>query len=311
MALDESGSPLVADRQRGWLASRLCLFVACSLVLDMAFGQALKVAHSRVVTGQVAGGVNAAIAARADVLIVGPSTALHHYDDGMLEHMLGTSVWNAGAEGRGLLYGRGLLSLVAAIHPPKVVVFDVSYFENEREASRALAPFYGRNATVDRILTLDWRERIKLLSRTYRFNGMALSIVSNWGRPARLHGFEPVGGALTERPAAAPRGDKGFGGWFAEEIRGFVGDARAAGSAVVFVESPSLSPLNPEVLEAYAKIGHETGVPFVRIELAAVPEFADIRLFRDAIHLNAEGAAKFTAIVGTQLQRLGFGRDSR
>jgi hypothetical protein len=292
-----------------WAALRrkLAIFVLALSLADLAAGSLLRWIHPRVHTGQVVGYPNAALHAGADVLIFGPSTAVHHYDDQLLTELLGVRVFNAGSDGRGLPYARGLLAMIGQIHPPKLVVVDICYFGDEWATARILAPFYGRNPTVDQILVNgDWRNWVKLHSLSYRFNGAPLAMLVNLDRPYPKWGFEGLGGSLLPNSPLddAPRDAPGLGSWFEVEIERLVQTARAQGARVLFVESPVWGRrLAPEVIEQYRRVSEREHVPFFRATVTDRAELDHAELFRDARHLNRTGARVFSGLLAPELAR--------
>jgi hypothetical protein len=294
------------------LLVRVVLFVGLLLVLDRVVGTVLRELHGRLRTGQSIGEINRALDVDADVLILGSSRAKHGFDDRALSEQLGVNVFNAGSRGLGLWYARALSALFDRQRPPRLVVFEVAYFEGERERIRQLAPFYGRSDVFDRILVEhDWRSRVKLLSQSYRFNGLVFSIAQNLARP-RLAGwgFEPKRGVMSsatgsEPPAVASKGQVET--WLEDTARRFVDETRARGSDVVFVECPTWKRRLPaDALAAYERVAAAAGVPFLRFDLETAPYLAEPTYFVDTTHLNENGAGVLSRLVGEELQRRGL-----
>jgi hypothetical protein len=287
------------------VAGRLLAFALLLVLLDAATGRWLDSLHATVGQGQLVGVVNSAIRARADVLVLGASTALHHYDDRALTERLGLRTFAAGVDGRGVAFSRGLLALAAAAHRPRLVVLDVSYSERDRTSAQLLSPYYGRDATVTAILGADWRNRVKLTSRAYRYNGLLLPILANRSTLPMTWGFEPLDGS-TLRADAVPGGplrpDRGLGPWFDRELRRLVADARADGARIVFVESPTWGGrVGPLAMAEYERVARELDVPFHRLTPERCPELAHAALYRDRAHLNRQGAERFTRRVADLL----------
>jgi lysophospholipase L1-like esterase len=288
------------------VAGRLLAFALLLVLLDAVAGWWLESLHATVGQGQLVGVVNSAIRARSDVLVLGASTALHHYDDRALTQRLGLRTFAAGVDGRGVGFSRGLLALAAAAHRPRLVVLDVSYAERDRTSAQLLSPYYGRNATVTGILGGDWRNRVKLASRAYRYNGLLLPILTNLGTPPMAWGFEPLDGALPPdaAPGGARRTDRGLGPWFDRELRRLVADARADGARIVFVESPTWGGrVGPLAMATYERVARELDVPFHHLTPERCPELAHATLYRDHAHLNRAGAELFTRRVADLLAR--------
>jgi hypothetical protein len=286
------------------VAGRLLVFAVLLVLLDAVTGRVLDALRPSVGKGQLVGQVNSTIQARADVLVLGASTALHHYDDRRLSERLGLRVYNGGVDGRAILFARGELSLAGAVHRPRLVVLDLSYSPQDRADAQLLAPYYGHDRTVDEVLNSDWRNRVKLVSRAYRYNQLALPILSHLGTPM-TSGFAPLDGSLPAdlpREGGPQRPDRSFGPWFGVELRRLVGEARALGARMVFVESPTWgNPVPPVVAAEYERVAREMRVPFFRLTPDHYPEFANATLYRDRSHLNRQGAEIFSRLVGDSL----------
>lgn len=288
------------------LAKRLAVFAAVVVLLDLAIGLGLAALLPRVKTGQQVGVINNAIESEADVVILGSSHAMRSYDDEALTRLLGVRVHNAGLDGRGVLFARGLLALISQRHPPLLVVLDVTFSEYERANAYAFAPYYGRSAIVDGLLTDgDWRERVKLVSRSFRMNSVGLAILGNLFGGDHEWGFAPASGELPptarvgdtpERPLAHPLP------FVEENLVALVEEARRGGAQVVFAESPTFGDSRPaDVRALYERVAARAGIPFIQIASDELPGFGPA-LFMDRSHLNRRGAEAYTALFGARLR---------
>ncbi len=111
----------------------------------------------------------------ADVLILGPSTANHHYDCKIIEDSLGMTCFNAGRDGQNIIYDAMVLEGFLTRCTPKLVVVDVTHSTLSDTWMSSLNDFncyYGFLQPIDDIIdsiggTLD---RFKRLSNIYRYN---------------------------------------------------------------------------------------------------------------------------------------------
>ena len=300
--MTDSPSTVTSSQLRRWLFT----FALALVATDFVAGHVLARLYATVGSGQLAGMVNSTVAARADVLVLGASTARHHVDDRELTRRLGARVFNTGLDGRGIVFSRGLLALAHRAHPPKLVVLDVSYSDRDRTSARLLAPFYGRDPVVDEVLGWSWREKFKLLSLTYRFNGLVIPIFTNLNSPPVVSGYEALVGALpdTTLPRGPARSSDGFGPWYGQQLRKLVKEARAGGARIMFVESPTWGGTVAQVaLDEYARVARELDVPYARLTPDREPQLAHARLYYDRVHLNREGAVVFTGLLEPILRR--------
>lgn len=288
------------------LAKRLAIFAAVAVSLDLAIGLGLAALLPHVYAGQQVGVINNAIDAEADVVILGSSHAMRGFDDEALTRTLGLRVHNAGLDGRGVLFARGMLALITQRHPPKFVVLDMTFADKQRSNAYAFAPFYGRSPTVDALLVEgDWRERVKLVSRSFRMNSVALAILANLFVERRAWGFEPATGSLAptarrddhpERPPAHPDP------FVEQNLMALVEDARAHGARVVFTESPTYGDPRPaDVRAMYQRVAERLGVPILALSEDEMASFGPEQ-FKDRGHLNRAGAERFSALIGERLR---------
>ncbi len=287
------------------LATRLAVFAGVVVLLDLAIGLGLAALLPHVQTGQHVGVINNAVDSEADVVILGSSHAMRSYDDEALTRLLGVRVHNAGLDGRGVLFARGLLALISQRHKPKLVVLDVTFSEDERTNAYAFAPYYGRSPIVDAMLTKgDWRERVKLLSRSFRMNSVALAILGNLFGGDHEWGFAPASGELPPtarvddtppRPLAHPQP------FVEENLLALVEEARSGGGQIVFSESPTFGDARAaDVRALYQRVAERAGIPFIQISSDELPGFGPA-LFMDRGHLNRKGAEAFTTWIAERL----------
>ncbi len=299
---------MTAKQTLDWprLAKRLAIFAVVAVSLDLAIGLGLAALLPHVYAGQQVGVINNAVDAEADVVILGSSHAMRGFDDEALTRLLGMRVHNAGLDGRGVLFARGMLALITQKHAPKFVVLDMTFADQQRSNAYAFAPFYGRSPTVDALLVEgDWRERVKLVSRSFRMNSVTLAILANLFVERRPFGFEPATGSLAptsrrddqpERPPAHPDP------FVEESLIALVEDARVHGARVVFTESPTFGDPRPaDVRALYARVAEKLGVPIVQLSDEELASFGPDQ-FKDRGHLNREGAARFTVLIGARLR---------
>ena len=111
----------------------------------------------------------------ADVLILGSSTANHHYNSKMMEDSLGMSVYNSGLDGRDMVYFDVVLQSTVARHVPKFVILDISPVHLDGRWIDRISDtklYYGQNIPVTNYYNreTDWQQRLKLCSALYRYN---------------------------------------------------------------------------------------------------------------------------------------------
>ena len=111
----------------------------------------------------------------ADVLILGPSTANHHYDCKILEDSLGMTCYNAGRDGQNIIYDAMVLEGFMTRCTPKLVIVDVTHSTLSDTWMASLNDFncyYGFLKPIDDIIDSIGGpiDKIKRISNIYRYN---------------------------------------------------------------------------------------------------------------------------------------------
>jgi hypothetical protein len=298
------------------------LFLVGLFVLDRAAGFVFAKLLQNVKTGQTVGRINASLDHRDDDIIVfGNSRAMRHIDPRILTEGTSCSAYNAGVQGQNIYYYRMLESLMISRGTSArlfVLLADPgALYSTGQERARNMAPFVDDNETVRRMVReITPFAEVKLASRAYRYNGLALSILRHTfshPKPSEtgfvpLHGnklgsFEGEGPIIVERKGPGEVQPK-----LVETLREYIVEAQRQGIAVVLVQGPRLSRFGDEEAgrEALESLTRELSTPMIRLDETVVPEFRDPGLYRDLAHLNAEGAELFSRKLADELHARGL-----
>ena len=120
-----------------------------------------------------------------DMLILGCSRALRHYNPAIIEDSLGISCYNCGQNGQGIISNYGFLKIIKNRYAPKYVVYEIFPLydllkDDNHKYLGLLKPYYKRNGVQDIFDSVDNMERIKMVSTLYRFNTRFLHIVQGY-----------------------------------------------------------------------------------------------------------------------------------
>lgn len=112
---------------------------------------------------------------RADILILGPSTANHHFDCQILKDSLGMTCYNAGRDGQNIIYDAMVLEGFLTRCTPRLMIVDVTASTLSDEWMDALHDFncyYGVLKPIDEIIdsVSSPVDRLKRWSNLYRYN---------------------------------------------------------------------------------------------------------------------------------------------
>ena len=271
------------------------------LVLDWTLGLFFIHLHHRVMDESVFLVPNTVFHRKTDVLILGSSRAAHSYDDAMLSHMTGHDVFNGGIDGRGILSATAILYGIPGRLKPSAIVLDVACF-GRLESSRThfLAPYYGLEARMDRILEYDLRHALLLQSHLYRVNGLFSGILLQIWKPGRTYNFEGLEGTklspdtLEEKiHVSAPPGKRCSVQMVTSLLSGFEKAAASRHIPFALALSPSLvdNQTKKNIHKAVTEFSSSHGVPLVD---HYYDRNYDIRDFHDVSHLNKDGARRYT-----------------
>lgn len=240
-------------------------------------------------------------ASRDSVLIFGSSRAMRHYVPTVLEDSLGVSVYNAGAEGNGIILAYMQLQTLLQHHKPKMIIYDVypPFDLAEGDNSKYLGRqryFYGETPQVDSVF---WRispaERVKMLSNMYRYNSDLLQLVADNLSPkhADVKGYRPQQGTtdfIIEKDA-----DFKLDSLKLDYFNRFIDLCRANNIDLRLFFSPRYYGDNQPSpgYEAARTVAAAKGLT-IHDYLQASPFDTDKSLFKDSQHLNDPGAQTYT-----------------
>lgn len=195
-------------------AAILAIVIGCDVLVGL-FSKKL-ILHVPDVGQNQTNSVQVLFREKPDVLILGPSSANHHYDCKIISERLHLSAYNAGRDGQNIIYAAMVLASNLERHKPKMVILDMSNVMMDGSWNDHLASmycYYGIEKSVDEIIDSisDWKERLKLISNLYRYNNTLPWIIQSYFSSIRddNHGYRPLnGGDSSNMRACIKDGDK-------------------------------------------------------------------------------------------------------
>lgn len=257
-----------------------------------------------------------------DMLILGSSRAAHHYVPQVFMDSLGLTCYNAGSDGMCIYYSYAVLSsfvdrgaapkvVLCEVMPTDVMVSNGATFSLDAALDR-LAPHYGRFAEINSLFALKgWKEKLALLSKTYRYNSKAVQTIKcNFIPWPEDRGYEALNGkmdvALFEKDQEKESDEKIQESIVedlkVEYVRKLIRLCKTNNIELVFTHSPQYRGKETEGIEMIKDIAMEQEVPFLDY-------FSDVRFqnpdyFQDAGHLNDAGAKEYSRVVVDDLRML-------
>ncbi len=301
-------------------------FLSGLLLLDRAVGTAMRAAYERTFTGEAGGQINDALRhSDSDFVIFGSSLARHQVDPGVLEAQLGVSAFNAGCNGQDIYYARMLQSLLLqrdckCSHFVYVLNWR-DLVQDELDRARMFSVFADDSITIRQILAPSPVQQVKLQSRAYRFNTLAVSTLRQLIAPdfegtagfvRILVDYQPVARDFREMDrdlhAGLSAGELSIMAKKLQYYRDFSLAAKRRGIAVTFVVSPTFragrdrGPGERLAVERLLAVAADTQANFIVLDETTVPAFRDVSYYGDPRHLNADGAALFSNLLAQCLK---------
>ena len=247
-----------------------------------------------------------------ELMILGSSRAAHHYVPQIFEASLGMSCYNAGSDGMCIYYHYGILaSRIQRGCPPKMVILEVIGTDAEvsQGATFSLdaaldryAPHYGEFAEIDSLFAFNgWKERVKLMSKTYRYNSkLVQTIKCNYIPWPEDRGYEALTGMM--QVAEGVKAADVLTTTSSEEpiieerkllyLQKFIDDCKANNIQLVMCYSPYYGQSVPKSIRIIEGMAKKNDVPFMNY--GDDVRFQNPEYFQDAGHLNDTGARVYS-----------------
>ena len=301
----------------------LLAMAAILIVLDRATGAAMARLFRTSASEEDGDRFGRAIAANPEVVVSGSSRAMHHYVADSLGTWLGAPVYNLGLDGAwGALHAYGTSGIVLAHAKPRVWILDAMpelYTGRERfDYLSTFLPYVDDEPAAREVAVRRSRwERVRLLSKTYRYNSLLVSLLAPklGKRITPRDGYVELPGVMAADSAAriaapAPRDSFPRDPLKWEYLQKTIANLRAGGVTPVAVQSPlwiageagraKARRITGDLERTFAGLG----VRFIDFSILDHPELADPSLYQDTEHLNGRGALVFSRELADSLQAI-------
>lgn len=238
-----------------------------------------------------------------DILLMGSSRCVRHYNPQIMTDSLGMSCYNSGQMGNGVILNYGRLKMICERKRPRVVVYDVNpgfdllVGEDNHRYLTWLKQHYDRNGIAEIFESVDETEKYKMVSQSYRYNSRIVELITDYLHPisnARADGFTPLKGKMDKSKIRVTGGQKRMpvvDSVKIEYIDKLINELQ--GSKLYFVVSPRWYGMDSVEFKPIMDICQERGIPF--IDFSNDPKFVrQDQYFKDGNHMNARGADEFT-----------------
>lgn len=242
----------------------------------------------------------------SDVIIIGSSTATHHYIPSMIENGTNLSTYNCGQDGCFFLYSACEINTILERYHPKVIIWDINPHSlldtddgDEYQNMRYLSYYYN-NDTVIKNYVNNKNIRMKYL---YVLNGFKYNshfIYTFYplvNTSSTQQGYIPLD--VSKKTIFDKREVSWNGTWVDNEItelKNTIKNCQINGVKLIIVTSPYYAQYNnsvKEICDEFAAMMSDLDVEYFNL-LYAEPFDSDPSLFRDNAHLNTKGAMIMT-----------------
>ncbi|MEI6047762.1 MAG: hypothetical protein WCS03_02600 [Bacteroidota bacterium] len=294
-----------------FLFLKLILFSVILIILDYAVGSTLESLYfSKRSLSNENNKLNYSLnQANEDLLIFGSSTAYHGYIPKIFEDSLKMSCYNVGQNLMDIYFHYALLNSILQRYTPRIIILDLTAWDfvksnDDFEILSDLYPFYYSNVSVKEVVDLPGNcEKVKMLSKIYRYNSKMLFILknniikSNEGEK----GYIPLYARWTDKIAIDTSGVFLTDAFKFSYLDKFIDNACDKGSKLIIIASPSFCIFTKNQYLELEKYLDKKGVTFwnYRNDTTFINHQ---EYYYNVTHLNNSGAEKFTKIIASRLK---------
>lgn len=282
---------------------RVILFFVLLGVVDVLGGYALGYLANHTRGGFTQRDAYICDSLETDILLMGSSRCVRHYNPQIITDSLGMSCYNSGQMGNGVILNYGRLKMVCERKKPQVVIYDIepSFDLMEGEDNHRyltwLKQHYDRSGISDIFERIDKTEKYKMKSQLYRYNSRIVELATDFLHPissVQSDGFTPMKGEMDKskiRVAGEKKKEHVVDPVKIEYINKLMDELQ--GSKLYFVVSPKWYGIDSTEFKPIMDICQERGIPF--IDFSNDPKYVRQDLyFKDGNHMNSRGADEFT-----------------
>jgi len=182
----------------------IILFISIIFIIDIIGGKILKSQFRNISFGTY-GNINNSINSNSEIMILGSSRAMHHYNSKVLSKQTKVSCYNSGLGGYGFFYNYAILDEKIKKGNLKIIILDISpnviVDAKSYDKLNLLLPYYKDYNSFKEIIRLDSEfSQLELASNMYLYNSTLYdffrsSIVK---KVDNNYGFLPLNGTIDE-----------------------------------------------------------------------------------------------------------------
>jgi hypothetical protein len=305
----------------------LVIFITAIMLVDrMGAYLFTRFIFSNTMSGDSGGGVNYLLQKKKniDFVILGSSRARHHIDPSLLTNVYNGNGYNAGIDGTGgIAYNAMLLHLmIEHNNHPKLVIIQIDpypYFadgdENITNELLPLYPFLNNSKSLSEFIyeQIDYSKKFKLFFHSYRYNGKFLRVLYNYNKRNAVennNGFEALNGTIdsTSFKKQTTLNSNRYASIKLKALLDIIQTSKKNNItlAVVFPPTYNNNAFNKPVTDYITSLLKQNGVKniFDFADIEKIPALEHASLWKDAGHLNKNGAAIFSARLNDTMREM-------
>jgi hypothetical protein len=243
-----------------------------------------------------------------DILIFGPSRAQHHYIPDTLTKGTKLKAYNCGLGGQPIAFSLVQISETLKRYNPKIIILDIppdiSLARDPDPRLSVLNPYFHKDTLVRQVLLNNSSrfEKLKFIFSTYPYNGMIAEIILSlvYDPKVSVKGFIPIYGSKTDDDEIRREGTdplKEIPAIQLEYLQRITELCQRNNVNLWLVISPlyNITQQEKKTIQDLKDYANKNNVRLM--DFSKSWAFNDNILFRDNLHLNIDGAIKFTAMV--------------
>lgn len=288
---------------------KILLFFGIVALSDIIYGMACRYMVENTHSGETARLIDVLKKNQYDVMIMGSSRCVCHYDDNLMSDSLNLKVNNAGQKGNGIILMYGRYHIIPREHKPRVLIYDVEpafdiiAYENDDQDRRYLDGMkllYDESGIKEIFKSVDSKEPLKMNSHLYQYNSKTLLVLRDFIQRGKVNyscylpSHKEYSVSSKEKVEKQPVFDDLKLHYFEQLIM----ETKADDVKLVVVASPKYGASSEVELEPIIEMCKKYDIPFWDYYY----DMHNTKWFCDNMHLNYDGSQEFTKTIIKRLQ---------
>lgn len=250
---------------------------------------------------------------KSDIVILGSSRAIHHYNPMIFSDTLGMSCYNCGEDGMGIFLMFARYKAISQRCCPKIVIyevlpgFDILSEKDNLKYLKFLRPYIDVEFVDSIVNSISPLESWKLLSDAYRYNSCFVDIIaqriSGDPRKAKDYSYAPEDKLLEYEEIRKKDTIVIVDSLKLAYLEELVKCCIKSGTKLFFTASPTYKPDSDISFAPLKKLSEDNNIPFINYYCDTM-YCNNAAFFADATHLNRNGAEKFSSMIASQIRKM-------